>query len=543
MKTTRLLLLAALSLLAGSCIENTLPYPILTLEILGIEGEGFTCTPEDIDTKTRVATLRLAEQTDIRRVRIDTIRVTEQAESDVPLSGTFDLRTPLRVTLSFYQDYDWTVTAEQHIERYFEVASQVGASEIDPVNRTARAYVPMDTDLNAIEVTRLKLGPEGITQTDPTPDELTSFESVRYVSVRYHDIEEKWALYVLPTDTRIKFTQLDAWSGVIWAYAEGNSQAELGFRYRETGQEEWLEVPREQIVVSGGAFRACITGLLPETSYEVIAYSGSDETETASVTTEAAPLLPNGGFEEWETLDKVVCPYLSETTRYWDTGNKGAKIANTTVTDKTTDTRPGTSGMYAAKLESKLAGALGISRLAAGNLFVGRYLKTIGANGIVGFGQPFENRPTALHGWMKYRQGLLDAVGKVQPTGLELKEGDPDNGMIFIALGDWTPEEFGMAGDTQIGTAETPVCIDTRDLSTFFDPASHAVIGYGELPLTTSTEEWSEFTIPIRYVATDRRPTHLIVVCSASRWGDYFTGSSSSVLWVDDFELIYDRLE
>ena len=44
-------------------------------------------------------------------------------------------------------------------------------------------------------------------------------------------------------------------------------------------------------------------------------------------------------------------------------------------------------------------------------------------------------------------------------------------------------------------------------------------------------------------MATDRKPTHIVVVCSASRWGDYFIGSTSSVLVVDDLELIYDRLD
>ena len=47
----------------------------------------------------------------------------------------------------------------------------------------------------------------------------------------------------------------------------------------------------------------------------------------------------------------------------------------------------------------------------------------------------------------------------------------------------------------------------------------------------------------LKYVATDRKPTHIVVVCSASRWGDYFIGSTSSVLVVDDLELIYDRLD
>lgn len=49
-----------------------------------------------------------------------------------------------------------------------------------------------------------------------------------------------------------------------------------------------------------------------------------------------------------------------------------------------------------------------------------------------------------------------------------------------------------------------------------------------------------EFTLPLDYVATDRIPTHIMIVCAASRYGDYFTGSTESVMWVDDFELLYE---
>ena len=49
-----------------------------------------------------------------------------------------------------------------------------------------------------------------------------------------------------------------------------------------------------------------------------------------------------------------------------------------------------------------------------------------------------------------------------------------------------------------------------------------------------------QITIPIDYRGvTDRRPTHIIVVCSASRLGDYFTGSTQSTLWVDGMQLEY----
>ena len=53
MKHFRHILIGTLLLLT-SCIENSIPYPVVTLQILGVEGEGFTCSPEDINTQERI---------------------------------------------------------------------------------------------------------------------------------------------------------------------------------------------------------------------------------------------------------------------------------------------------------------------------------------------------------------------------------------------------------------------------------------------------------------------------------------------------------
>lgn len=66
----RLLLLVAASA-ATACIENDIPYPLVQLNIAGIEGKGFTV--ERIDVAQRTATLRLEEATDIRNVRITAV--------------------------------------------------------------------------------------------------------------------------------------------------------------------------------------------------------------------------------------------------------------------------------------------------------------------------------------------------------------------------------------------------------------------------------------------------------------------------------------
>ena len=545
-KRGMLMAIGAVVALLSSCIKNDIPYPVVPVEILGVEGEGFTCGASDIDTKNRVVTLHLDEVTDISRVQIDTIRITEGGKSSVPLSGSFDMRLSQEIVLSLYQEYAWTLRAEQTIERRFVVEGQIGAAEFDPQRRMARVKVPMETDLQHVTVKELKLGPEGITTMSPSIEELTSFETYRTVDIRYHDFEERWFLYLEKTDVTVELTRADAWTRVMWLYGQGRPGTNLGFRYRVAGTEEWTEVPSGSLTIDGGTFSCCLSGLQPETAYEVIAYSDADESPVMERTTDAEEPLTNGGFEEWCQESGIIYPGLTRDGAYWGTGNTGAAVAGAVLTDKTEEVRPGSSGRYAARLESKLAGIAGIGKLAAGNLFIGRYVATRGTNGIVGFGRPFTKRPTALRGWVKYTCGAVTDVGADMPSGVTIAKGDPDCGIIYFALGTWTKEKYGVCeqeeGEKLLGTDEVPICIDTRDRTTVFDPNGPDVVAYGELVFDRSVEEWQEFTVRLNYVTTKVVPTHIVLVCSASRYGDYYTGSRDSRMWVDDFELVYDAL-
>ncbi len=526
---------------APSCIENDIPYPVVELEITTLQGEGFQI--RQIDRESRTIYLTLEEQTDLRKVLFTEYRLNhEEALSSVDLCGEFDLRTPLYVTLSLYQEYLWTIIAEQEIERTFTVEGQIGLTEWDLENHIARLYVPKgEVDLRSIRVTSLKLGPEGVTEMTPSIEELTSFESVRYVDIRYHgDIEERWYLYVEQTELKVELTAADAWSRVVWLYGAGKSGAEMGFRYREVGQEEWIEVP--DVKVNGGTFTARLQAK-ELTSYEVQAYCGEDLSTIKQVTTEGVMQLPNTGLEQWSMLDDIVYPYAADEEPFWGTGNVGASVAGATLTDKSSDIRPGSEGAYSARLESLFANVLGLGKFAAGNLYTGTYVRNVGTDGIITFGRPFTLRPTALRLWLKYRCGEVDKIKKL-PAGSTLQMGDPDTGSVYIALGTWSKEEYGYTPDkgtpVLYGDDRSPICIDTRHESTFFDPHSKDVVGYGELMMDYSVEEWTEITIPIEYVATDIVPTHIVVVCSASRLGDYFTGSTQSLLYIDDVELIYE---
>lgn len=557
-------LFAAAALVLWSCIENDIPYPVVELNIEAIEGEGFSIS--SIDAAKRTVTLALEEQTDIRNVRIDRTTfgvvahntnlskeaLIEQITTSQPLTGCFDLRTPIYVRLSLYQDYDWTITAEQKIERTLSVQGQIGAAEFDLANRTVRVNVSKATDRTHLTVSEMKFGPAGISEYSPTLEELsgTNFESVRFVDVTYHGQTERWLIYVEPIDVTVMLTQVDAWSKVIWLYGAGVEGREMGFRYRKAGNTEWVDVP--DVTVKGGSFSARLKADA-ETTYEVKAFAGADESEPKTVTTDIVWELPNGGFEEWTDPQdpptpkrKYWLPYLLEGgTPYWDTGNKGSTSlsGSDNITLPSDDVRPGSAGTKSARLSSKWV----VLKFAAGNIFTGEYFATKGTNGVVGFGRPCTHRPTALKGWVKFKGGKINRVGDA-PVGTEIiKDQTDENAIIYIALGTWTPEKYGVevefGGSTNYyGTADVPVAVYTNNKSSFFNPNGEDVIAYGEKVMTEDIDAWTEFTIPLVYKdnATNLQPTHLMIVCSASRWGDYFTGYDKSVLCVDDFELVYD---
>lgn len=526
------------SALLSSCIDNDLPYPVVELSITNIEGEGFVM--QNPDYATRTITLVLDETTDISNVRITDATYSDDTELSMPITGVFDLRVPMHVTLSRYQDYEWTIEAKQTIERHFKVEGQIGQEIVDVEHKIIKANVAKSVDLENVVIRDLKLGPEGITSISPSIKDITYFETFRTVEVRYHSFVEDWRLYVEHTDVVVDLNKCDVWAKVAHLSAAGDSSVDCGFKYRKEGTTEWSVVSDDQIVKSEGVFSTTVKGLECDTPYEFKAYSGSDESVVMAVRTEQTMELVNGGFEEWSQPANPWLPFSDEVKRFWDSGNVGATLlgANYNLTTPSDDTRPNSAGSRSAKLQSRKVTV----KFAAGNIFVGKFVKIAGTNGIVGFGQPFTKRPLALRGWVKYNCGVVDMVGET-PPGVDIVKGESfDSGSIFAALGNWTPEEYGVSANepNMLGTQTTPIIVDTRDKSTFFNPQSDAVISYGELFFTESQSEWMQFEIPLDYRSTNEIPTHLVIVASASRYGDYFTGSTQSAMWLDDLELVYE---
>lgn len=543
--TMAAVLLAAASL--SGCLKNDIPYPVVECRVEGISADGLSGEAA-IDYAARVVTLPLLETTDIRNVKITDAVLTENARSSQPIVGTHDLTSPFLFTLSLYADYEWQITARQNIPRFFTVEGQVGATEWDLEKRTARVTVgyrgeeEFDPSMrpSSVRVKTLKLGPEGITKMSVTPEGIDDFDkrdpeqpwdftTYRTVEVTCHGRTETWALYVDYTDLKVDLSRVDGWVRKAWFYGEGLSGTELGFRYRQKGASEWITVPSNAITVNGGSFSAEVKGLQPETDYEAVAYSDSDDSAVLTFRTEAELPLPNADFETWSTSGNIVCPYSSLNEMFWDTGNKGSTTLGPDYNITTAvhnDLRPGTSGSTSARLASRWV----VLKFAAGNIFTGVYAKTESTNGRINFGRRFASHPTKLRGWVKFSNGNINRVGTL-PKGVS--NGDPDEGMVYVALGTWKAADYG-------GTDESPVQVYSADESTFFNKDRNEVIGYGEKVFVKPTNGWEEFVIDIDYRTTDVVPTHIIIVCSASRWGDYFTGCDQNVMLLDDFELEWE---
>lgn len=300
----------------------------------------------------------------------------------------------------------------------------------------------------------------------------------------------------------------------------------LKFQYRKKGEEAWTDVaakPDDKNYITDK-----ITGLTPATTYEYQLVGTTNETTSiigrvATFTMETNIVLQNGGFEDWHQNGKIWYAASKDVFNaghyLWDSSNPGGGAFGFNPT--TGDASVKRTGSYSAKLESQYA----VVKFAAASLYYGRFGKLIGTTGaIIDFGQPFKSRPTALHGFYQYAPKNIDNVGEKQPANT-VKKGDMDICSIYIAL------------------SKKKYTVDNTNPSTFINfESDENIIAYGELPAAdcvNTNDEWKEFTINLKYKNITDKPAYLIIVCSSSKYGDYFTGGKGSCLHLDDFELLY----
>ena len=552
-------------LLVTCDIKNDFSYPIVQGQITAFEVEG-QCGKDgekeyvtEIDPSSRTIILYVADTVDLSNLRVTKIALAgtsrnpdvHYAESPIiipdaeacadyasfPQTGFdsltaigynvyMDFTRPVEFVVRTYQDYVWTVKVARGLKRSIEIENQIGNAIIDPCFCSAIVYVKKSQRLDQLKVKTFVLGGEhGSVSPDPTNEEFSDFSSIREFTVTTAWGEtQRWRVAVFKKNE----TMSNAWSNFAILKIPFDEtclgQYELNLQWRQVGESIWNEMYQETLEIDSVDYyvNAKITDLSSNTPYEYrLCYANGGDSIFSNLeqfTTEQQIDLYNGGFENWWMNGKVAYPN-EQGVAYWDTSNPGGASfggSNTTETMEVVH-----SGSKAAMLKSQYI----VIKFAAASLYTGSFGRLVGTNGAkLNWGVPFAARPTALRGYMQYAPVAIDRVGKNLPDDAPAK-GEMDQCGMYCAL------------------LSESLMVDNTDMTTFPDwDTDPRVIAYGTLPAEQnvhSGEKWVEVNIPLVYRDVERKPTHLLVVFSASKYGDYFHGGEGSTLYVDDFSFEY----
>lgn len=447
------------------------------------------------------------------------------------------------------------------VSKFKSMAVQVGdtAGKYTPINfttsETRSAYFPVTDLFSKISVTNNN----GVTNS--LKKEFTDVKARDHYILNYKLAETgssnitvtvdpttheyTYTFAVSPEATNKATLSAGTWDRLAYLKAESVS-AESGvsleglkfqFRTKASGEDgSWTDVSATE---KEDTYTGFATGLTASTEYEYRLVN-KDEVVIGTVqsfttaTTDAQTALYNGNFDLWTKSGDTVYPGSAEeagnTTSFWNTSNPGTSqgmgaiggaVNPTTGVQSPVHTTGGSA--YAAKLQT--TNKLGV--LAAASLYTGSFLGLDGMSANMEFGKTFTSRPVALHGYYMYTPQVINRVSRV-PEGVEITKNETmDQCAIFIAL------------------AKKSFTFNNNKEEEYIDyEGDDNIIAYGELPsgAATSGDSYTEFTIPLKYKESQfgEQPTHIIIVCSASKYGDYMTGGDNSLLYVDDFSLVYD---
>lgn len=542
------LLYTTLCLLAlhGCKIENDIPYPIEEAEISAFEVEGQCNAPEGapaagINKNECTVTLYVDDTVDLTELRIMRFSISPEGAEIIadandcvdadrfPTSGfeipdnladtRMDFSSPVEFTLRTYQDYRWTVNVTQVIDRQVDVEGMVNAV-IDAENHRAIIYVSKEQSLSNIQIHALNLeGPSG--QITPDPAVVHNFTSPQKFMVSRGwepDVYREWTVYVYhATETA---SAASVFPMTTRATLTGNivSGKRPEIEYKQANASSWSTLPASNVSVNGSRYTASFFGLTGSTTYRYrVTVDGVAGAEQSFTTAPATP-LENGSFDNWssKTANNGTLWQPWSTTSFWDTGNKGATTIGDSNSIPTDETCNGSG--KAASLETKWV----VMKLAAGNIFTGSYVRTDGTNGILSFGREFKAFPTKLRINYKYTSSTINRIGD---EDLNYLMGRADSCHIYIALADW----------------DAPYEIRTRKTERqLFNKNDTHVIAYAEYISGNSDTQYQQRDLVLDYRYTNRTPKYILIVATASKYGDYFTGGDSSKLLIDNFELIYE---
>ena len=535
MKKNIIIIISAL-LACMSCMENPLSYPLNVAEITAFEVEGQKSV--SIDAAKMTVNIVLEETADIENLTVLRYTYSDGARPLSELPQVVDLSNPVKVSYQTYPDqvYEWTIQATQPIERYVKCDNLVEAV-INPEKKEIVAYFPEGQSLSKIRFTKMKLEAKG-SQIDSTfgyisvggietatnekmqfPMTLDCVISRRF-KVMYRDEAVIWTFTALHKVIELEVTSVNAWCyhADINAVFKGSGNPVV--EYKEAGSQEWISLATS---VDGTNISASVDQLTESTGYLARVVNGDDISEEFSFTTETPVQLPNMSFDEWHQGDPggyTWYPMPAGVEQIWGCANSGVNMMSAVNSTRPEYSYTATPGGAAVRLESvKVFGMF-----AAGNVFTGKFLKATISGGVgaeLDWGTPFTSRPKSLKGYYSYSPKPVDNAAAEYSDLI----GTNDKCQIMVFLTDWD-EPFRV-----ITASQTFVDLDN-------DPN---IIALGKIESDQDTGgQYKAFECELEYRDTVRKPKYIVAVACSSKLGDYFTGGQGSVMYVDEWELVYE---
>lgn len=313
----------------------------------------------------------------------------------------------------------------------------------------------------------------------------------------------------------------------------------ITLQWKEVGVSSWTNVENSKITINGTNVNYYLDGLVQDKDYVYRLLCSSPTVESEEKTFKTCGVkntqLNNSGFENWYMggVNEVVAYPNVLGESYWDTSNPGSagymKKESFNVSTQNTEIKH--SGKSSIQLKSRYVSI----KFAAASVYTGQFVSLVGTKGaMLDWGVPFTDMPTALKGWRYAQPGIVDKPND-NTQGLEgcPQENETDHQQIYCAL---LTEQLHVTNyvndDTKAKGYELSTAINWN--------TDKRVIAYGQLTISETDDDWTEFTIPLIYRSYVRQPAYLLIVASSSKYGDYFHGSTSSCLYLDDLELVYD---
>lgn len=202
--------------------------------------------------------------------------------------------------------------------------------------------------------------------------------------------------------------------------------------------------------------------------------------------------IPNPSFEEWDDEGTATME-----PKHWNSLKTADALASMAPSVLSRD--DGRTGDYSMKLEVKSAFGIQANGIAS----TGRIHADMDPeNGYVftdatddRWNMPFTDRPDSLTGWYKYNPK------------------NNDKAKVEVLLHKGPHGQLPMDATTEAN-----------------------LIGHARFDVTDSVAEWTRFSMPITY-NNEETPDYLLLVVTS---GDSTLAKTGSMIWVDDFEFIYN---